>query len=153
MSHMERTFLMIKPDGIQRGLIGDIISRFEKRGYKLVASKFMAPEKSHFEEHYAEHRGKGFLPDLLARMTSGPVMPMVWEGRDIVVQSRKMLGATRPLQSDVGTIRGDYCLDVGWNLVHGSDSVESAEREINLWFKPEEVTTYTLATDAFVYEL
>eukprot|EP01069_Polyplicarium_translucidae_P005400 Polyplicarium_translucidae@DN2779_c0_g2_i4.p3 len=98
---------------------------------------------------HAEHRGKPFLPGLVSRMTSGPVFPMVWEGTDVVRQSRKMLGATKPLESDIGTIRGDYCIDMGWNLVHGSDSPASAEREINLWFTPDELVTYDLVSEPF----
>ena len=129
---LERTFIMIKPDGVQRGLIGPIIERFEKRGYKLNALKLFSPTKQLLEEHYAEHKGKGFFNDLVNYMLMGPVVCMIWEGLDIVKTGRKMLGATKPLNSEPGTIRGDFSIETGRNIVHGSDSVESAEREIKL---------------------
>lgn len=125
---------MIKPDGVERGLVGEIIARFEKRGYQLVALELMNPTKKHLEEHYQDLKTKGFFPSLIEYMSSGPVVGMVWAGKDVVKTGRKMLGETNPLASAPGTIRGDYCIEVGRNICHGSDSVESAEREIALWF-------------------
>ena len=149
---LERTFIMIKPDGVQRGLIGPIIERFEKRGYKLNALKLFSPTKQLLEEHYAEHQGKGFFNDLVNYMLMGPVVCMIWEGLDIVKTGRKMLGATKPLNSEHGTIRGDFSIETGRNIVHGSDSVESAEREIKLWFKEDEIQKYKRDTDKWIYE-
>jgi len=148
----EQTFIAVKPDGVQRGLIGNIVSRFEQRGYKMVASKMCRPSKEHLEKHYEDLAGKGFFNGLIAYMSSGPIFAMVWEGKDVVKQGRAMLGATNPLQSAPGTIRGDFCLDLGRNVCHGSDSVESAQKEITLWFKPEEVQEYTFAMHNWLYE-
>merc|ERR1712032_1316228 len=131
----ERTFIMIKPDGVQRGLVGEIIARFEKRGFKLVALKMVTASKEHLEEHYGDLKEKAFFPGLVKYMASGPVVAMVWEGKDVVKTGRVMLGATNPLSSAPGTIRGDYAIDVGRSICHGSDSVESAQKEIALWFK------------------
>jgi len=138
----ERTFIMIKPDGVQRGLVGPIIQRFEKRGFKLVAMKICQPGKAHLEEHYADLSKKGFFAGLIEYMNSGPVCAMVWEGDNAVATGRKMLGATKPFESEPGTIRGDYCIDVGRNICHGSDAVESANNEIKLWFKESELCIY-----------
>ena len=149
---LERTFIMIKPDGVQRGLVGPIIERFERRGYKLAALKLYSPAKSLLEEHYGEHKGKPFFEPLVNYMLMGPVVCMIWEGLDIVKTGRKMLGATKPLNSEPGTIRGDFSIETGRNIVHGSDSVESAEREIKLWFKPEEIQTYKRDVDKWIYE-
>ena len=143
---------MIKPDGVQRGLIGEIIKRFEQKGYKLVAMKLTSPGKAHMEEHYADLAGKKFFPGLISYMTSGPVCAMVWEGDNAVVTGRKMLGATRPLDSEPGTIRGDLCIDVGRNIIHGSDSVEAANNEIGLWFQESELCNYAHHSAAWVYE-
>lgn len=147
----ERTFIMIKPDGVQRGLVGDIISRFEKKGFKLVAMKMSAPGKEHFEKHYADLSSKGFFAGLIAYASSGPVVAMVWEGHNVVATGRKMLGATRPDDSAPGTIRGDYAIDVGRNVIHGSDSVDSANHEIGLWFGSE-VINWGHHSNAWVYE-
>ena len=133
----EQTYIMIKPDGVQRGLVGEIISRFEKRGFTLRALKLTQPTEELLRKHYADLTDKGFFPKLLAYMLSGPVVCMVWEGTQAVKTGRKMLGETRPLESNPGTIRGDFCIDVGRNICHGSDSVESAQKEIALWFTPE----------------
>ena len=143
---------MIKPDGVQRGLVGSIIERFERRGYKLTALKLYTPAKSLLEEHYGEHKGKPFFEPLVNYMLMGTVVCMIWEGLDIVKTGRKMLGATKPLNSEPGTIRGDFSIETGRNIVHGSDSVESAEREIKLWFKPEEINSYKRDVDKWVYE-
>ena len=126
----ERTFIMIKPDGVQRGLVGEIFSRFERKGFKLVAMKFSAPGKEHFEKHYSDLSTKPFFGGLVSYASSGPVVAMVWEGHNAVATGRKMLGATRPDDSTPGTIGGDYAIDVGRSFIHDSDSVESASKEI-----------------------
>ena len=143
--------IMIKPDGVQRGIIGEIVKRFEAKGFKLVAMKLTAPGKEHMEKHYIDLKEKKFFPGLISYMTSGPVVGMVWEGKDAVKTGRKMLGATMPSESDPGTIRGDLCVEVGRNICHGSDSVESAENEIALWF-PEGTTQWESCQKAFIYE-
>ena len=129
---------MIKPDGVQRGLVGKIVERFEQKGFKLVAMKFQQCTKAHMENHYADLNKKPFFGGLVEYMISGPVVPMVWEGDNVVAMGRMMLGATKPTESLPGTIRGDFAIDIGRNICHGSDSVESANHEINLWFSPEE---------------
>lgn len=128
---------MIKPDGVQRGLVGQIIGRFEKRGFFLRALKQVLPTEQLLRQHYSDLAEKPFFPKLLQYMLMGPVVCMVWEGKGVVATGRKMLGETNPLNSAPGTIRGDFCIDVGRNICHGSDSVESAKKEIALWFKPE----------------
>ena len=148
----ERTFIMIKPDGVQRGLVGDIISRFEKKGFKLVGMKMTAPGKEMFEKHYSDLSSKGFFAGLVAYAASGPVVAMVWEGHNVVASGRKMLGATRPDDSAPGTIRGDFCIDVGRNVIHGSDSVESANKEIDLWFGHDNLTKWSHHSNGWVYE-
>lgn len=152
MGKEEQTYIMVKPDGVQRGLVPEIIARFQRRGYKLVALKMVAPNADHFKEHYKDLVNLPFFPKLLEYMTSGPVVAMVWQGTDAVAQGRKMLGKTKPLESEPGTIRGDFCIDVGRNIAHGSDSVESAKREIALWFKPEEVLNYERKGECLIYE-
>jgi nucleoside-diphosphate kinase len=151
MSVTERTYIMVKPDGVQRGLVGKIINRFEERGFKLVAVKLVQSTKEHLEKHYADLKGKPFFPGLIKYMVSGPVVGMVWQGLDAVKTGRAMLGATNPLASAPGSIRGDFCLAVGRNVCHGSDSVENAEKEIALWF-PEGVVQYTSALESWVFE-
>ncbi|XP_012237430.1 nucleoside diphosphate kinase [Bombus impatiens] len=149
----ERTFLMVKPDGVQRGLIGKIIQRFEDRGFKLVAMKMIQPNEDLLKKHYADLASKPFFPGLIKYMSSGPVVPMVWEGLNIVKTGRVMLGQTNPADSAPGTIRGDYCIHVGRNIIHGSDSVESANREIKLWFGEEkEVIDWASWSESLVYE-
>ena len=148
----ERTFLMIKPDGVQRNLTSRIISRFEDRGYKLVGMKLMRPSKEHFEQHYGDLKDKPFFPGLISYVMSGPVVAMVWQGTNIVKTARKMLGETKPLESNPGTIRGDFCIDVGRNIIHGSDSIDNANKEINLWFKSEELFDYERCSESWVYE-
>jgi len=152
MSASEQTFIAIKPDGVQRGLVGDIISRFEKRGYKLVALKLVTPSKEHLEKHYEDLSEKPFFKGLVTYMLSGPIAAMVWEGRDAVKTGRTLLGATNPLASAPGTIRGDYAIDVGRNVCHGSDSVENAKKEIALWFAEGEVKSYKVANFDWIYE-
>ncbi|CCQ98479.1 nucleoside diphosphate kinase [[Clostridium] ultunense Esp] len=139
---MERTFVMIKPDGVQRGLIGEILSRFERKGFKLVAAKFFQVPASLAERHYGEHKEKPFFPELVRFITSSPVFAFVLEGKDVVRVVREMMGKTNPADALPGTIRGDYGLSIGMNIIHGSDSPESAAREISLWFKEEELTSY-----------
>lgn len=149
---MERTYLMLKPDAVQRGLMGEIVSRFERKGLKLIAMKFMVLPKAVAEKHYGEHKGKGFYDSLISYITSGPVLAMVWEGEDAVSVCRNMMGKTNPKESAPGTIRGDYGMQTGMNIIHGSDSPESAEREISIFFKPEELVTYDRTVDQWLYE-
>jgi len=148
----ERTFIAVKPDGVQRGLIGEIIKRFEQRGYKMVAGKLMTASEDHLKNHYSDLSSKPFFPGLVKYMASGPVFAMVWEGKSVVKMGRMMLGATNPLDSLPGTIRGDYCIDVGRNICHGSDSVDSANKEIDLWFGKDELNDYTANSKPWVYE-
>jgi len=148
----ERTFIAIKPDGVQRGLVGKIIARFEAKGFKLVALKQMTASKEHLENHYADLAKKPFFPGLVQYMGSGPVVAMVWEGEGAVATGRKMLGETKPQDSAPGTIRGDFCIQVGRNICHGSDAVESANKEIALWFKPEELNDWKTCGHDWVYE-
>jgi nucleoside-diphosphate kinase len=149
---MERTYLMIKPDGVQRGICGEIVSRFEKKGLKLVAMKLMQIPKETAENHYGEHKGKKFFDSLIAYITSGPVLAMVWEGEGAVAVCRNMMGKTNPQESAPGTIRGDFGMVTGVNIIHGSDSPESAEREISIFFKPEELMAYDRTADKWIYE-
>nr|ABX75465.1 nucleoside diphosphate kinase [Lycosa singoriensis] len=151
-ANRERTFIMVKPDGVQRGLVGKIISRFEKKGFKLVAMKFMQASQELLEKHYADLAGRPFFPGLVSYMQLGPVVPMVWEGLNVVKTGRDIIGATNPMDSQPGTLRGDLCIQVGRNIIHGSDSCPSAEKEIALWFKEEELCNYKLALDSWVYE-
>ncbi|KAI8911044.1 nucleoside diphosphate kinase [Gorgonomyces haynaldii] len=146
----EQTYIMVKPDGVERGLVGAIITRFEQKGYQLVALKLIHPTKELLEEHYSDLKSKPFFPKLLAYMLSGPVVGMVWQGKEVVKTGRVLLGATNPLASAPGTIRGDFCVDVGKNLCHGSDSVEAAQKEIKLWFG--EVKNYARGLDRLIYE-
>ena len=150
--NMERTYLMVKPDGVQRGLCGEIVSRFEKKGLKLIAMKLMVIPKETAENHYGEHKGKKFYDSLISYITSGPVLAMVWEGENAVAICRNMMGKTNPAESAPGTIRGDYGMVTGLNIIHGSDSVESAEREIRIFFKPEELVSYDRTADRWTYE-
>ncbi|GAE91364.1 nucleoside diphosphate kinase [Gracilibacillus boraciitolerans JCM 21714] len=145
---MEKTFLMIKPDGVQRNLIGMIVSRFEQKGYKLIASKLMTITEHLAKTHYAEHDGKPFFNDLVSFITSGPVFAMVWEGENVIDMSRKMMGGkTNPQEAEIGTIRGDYGVVMHRNIIHGSDSSESADREINLFFDHAELQQYNKNID------
>lgn len=148
----ERTFIMVKPDGVQRGLVGKIIKKFEQKGFKLVALKFTWPTKELLEKHYADLAARPFFPGLVKYMSSGPVVPMVWEGLNVVKTGRVLLGATDPKDSAPGTIRGDLCIQVGRNIIHGSDSVEAANKEINLWFDPKEVVPWIRASEPWIYE-
>lgn len=149
--NMERTYIMIKPDGVQRGLIHKVIERFEQRGFYLKAMKMQMVTKEHAEKHYADLSSKPFFAGLVAYMCSGPVVCMVWEGKDVVKTGRKIIGATNPLASEPGSLRGDFCIEVGRNVIHGSDAVESAQHEIALWF-PEGVCEYEHALQKWIYE-
>ena len=148
----QRTFIMIKPDGVQRGLVGEIISRLENKGYKLVAMKFMNATKEHVEAHYEDHRGKKFFDPLVEYIISGPVVPMVWEGGNIIEGSRTLIGATNPTAATPGTIRGDYAIEVGRNIIHGSDLPESATKEIAHWFSESELASYDQVSKGWIYE-
>ncbi|XP_072229872.1 nucleoside diphosphate kinase-like [Leuresthes tenuis] len=147
----ERTFIAIKPDGVQRGIIGEIIKRFEIKGFKLVGMKLLHASEDLLMQHYIDLKERPFFPSLVNYMSSGPVVAMVWEGKGVVKTGRVMLGETNPAESKPGTIRGDFCIDVSKNIIHGSDSVESANKEISLWFKPEELASYTSCAFSWLY--
>lgn len=149
---MERTFVMVKPDGVQRRLMGQILARFERAGLKVVAMKFMSVPRELAERHYEIHRGKPFYDGLIAYITSGPVLAMVLEGEHAIERVRALVGATDPQKAAPGTIRGDFCQHIGRNVVHASDGPETAEKEIALWFTPDEITNYPLSDDGWVYE-
>ena len=149
---MERTFVMIKPDGVQRGLIGEIISRIERKGLKIVGMKMLRISHELAQKHYAEHRGKPFFDSLISYITSGPVVAMVVEGKEAVKVMRTLVGKTNPIEASPGTIRGDYAMDVGRNVIHASDSIESANREISLFFNEEEIIEYKKFDEEWVYE-
>lgn len=148
----ERTFLLLKPDAVQRGLAGEIISRFEKKGLKLVGLKMLSVSRELAEEHYVEHKGKGFFEPTVSYIMSSPVVAMVWEGPEAVALCRTMMGATNPKNADPGSIRGSYAVDISRNIIHGSDSIESAAREIALYFKPEEILSYSKAGEEWLSE-
>jgi nucleoside-diphosphate kinase len=149
---MERTFVMVKPDGVQRGLVGTIVTRLEEKGLKLVAVRFEILPEKRVTEQYREHLEKPFFPSLKQFIMGGPVFLMVWEGRDVVPLVRKMVGATNPQEAAPGTIRGDYGIDTGRNVIHASDSAESAAREIAIHFKPAELCQYTRIDESVIYE-
>jgi nucleoside-diphosphate kinase len=150
----ERTFVIVKPDGVQRGLVGDIISRFEDRGLKLVGAKFIQIDQDLAEDHYGEHEDKPFFDDLVDFITAGPVMAMVLEGQDAVSQVRTMMGETDPAESAPGTIRGDFGLDLGRNVIHGSDDEDPGanEREIDLFFDEDELVGWERIDETWLYE-
>jgi len=149
----ERTFVAIKPDGVQRAMVGEIMKRFEQRGLKLVALKMRRVTKEHAQKHYADLSKKPFFDDLCSFICSSPVVSMVWEGYQAVKTGRVLLGATNPQDSLPGTIRGDLAIDIGRNVIHASDSVESANKEIALWFTPEDIADWCPAAAGWVYEL
>lgn len=136
---MERTFVMVKPDGVERKLVGEIVRRFESKGLKLVGLKMLTPDRALAEQHYAVHRERPFFGDLVQFITSGPVVAMAWEGNQAVTLVRKLMGATKPEDAAPGTIRGDFTTEIQTNLVHGSDAPETAKEEMALWFKPGEL--------------
>lgn len=149
---MERTFIAIKPDGVQRGLVGDVIKRFETKGFTLIGMKFMSVSKELAEKHYDVHKERPFFGSLVEFITSSPVVAMVWEGDGVVASARKIIGATNPLTAELGTIRGDFGVSIGRNLIHGSDAIETAKTEIALWFTPEELVTWQPVVNPWLYE-
>lgn len=149
---MERTLIIVKPDGVQRGLVGEVISRFERRGLKLVGMKFMQIDRPLAERHYAVHKGKPFYDGLLKYITSAPVAVMVWEGHKAIEAARQTMGATNPTDAAPGTLRADLGLDIGRNLIHGSDSAETAAFEIGLYFREEELISWPRVLDTWVFE-
>ncbi|XP_072523334.1 NME/NM23 nucleoside diphosphate kinase 2a [Salminus brasiliensis] len=149
-ANQERTFIAIKPDGVQRGLVGEIIKRFEQKGFKLVGLKLLHASEDILKQHYSDLKDRPFFPGLVSYMSSGPVVAMVWEGCNVIKTGRVMLGETNPADSKPGTIRGDFCIQVGRNIIHGSDSLDSANTEIGLWFKPEELCDYTKCHDSWI---
>lgn len=149
---MEHTLILIKPDGVQRGLMGEIIGRFERRGLKLAGMKFIQMSRELAERHYAVHKGRPFYADLVNYITSGPVVAMVWEGKDAIKAARNTIGATNPAEADAGTIRGDLGMEIGRNLVHGSDSPENGVKEMNLFFSEEELVAWDRVTEVWIRE-
>ncbi|MDD3652691.1 MAG: nucleoside-diphosphate kinase [Desulfotomaculaceae bacterium] len=149
---MERTYLMVKPDGVQRNLTGEIISRFEKKGFKIIGLKMFKITRELAEKHYGEHIGKPFFTSLVDYITSGPVVGIVVEGKNVVSAAREMMGATDPLKAAPGTIRSSYGIDIGRNVIHGSDSVTSSAREIAIFFKEGELVEYSRDLDRWIYE-
>jgi len=148
----ERTFIAIKPDGVQRGLVGEIIGRFERKGFKLVGLKQLTPSRELAESHYGVHRERPFFAGLVDFITSGPVVAMVWEGDGVIASARKLIGATKPLEAEPGTIRGDLAVNIGRNVIHGSDAPETAEFEIGLWFQPSELSDWSPADQVWRVE-
>jgi nucleoside-diphosphate kinase len=149
---MERTLVLIKPDGVQRGLVGPILARFEARGLKFVGLKLMQVPTELAERHYAEHLGKPFYDGLIRYITAAPIIAMVLEGTNVVSAVRKMIGVTKSFEADAGTIRGDYAIEVGRNLVHASDGIETAQNEVALWFTDAELLAWTRETDRWIFE-
>lgn len=149
---MERTFLMVKPDGVQRNLVGEIIRRFETKGFTLVGLKLMQVSRELAEKHYDVHRERPFFGGLVDFIISSPVVAMVWEGEGVIASARKIIGATNPLLAEPGTIRGDYGVTVGRNLIHGSDAVETAQQEISLWFAENELVSWEPTLNSWLYE-
>jgi nucleoside-diphosphate kinase len=149
---VERTFIAIKPDGVQRGLVSEIIGRFEQKGFTLVGMKLMMVSRQLAEQHYAVHKERPFFAGLVDFIISAPVVAMVWEGDGAVAAARKIIGATNPLTSEPGTIRGDLGVSIGRNLIHGSDAVETAQQEVALWFKPEELADWQPTITPWLYE-
>jgi nucleoside-diphosphate kinase len=149
---VERSLVLVKPDGVQRALVGEVISRLERRGLRLVAAKFIQVSRELAETHYAIHKGKPFYDGLIAYIISAPVMAMVWEGPNAVAAIRQTMGSTRPTEAAPGSLRHDFALEVGRNLTHASDTVENGEKEVALWFKPEELVDWNREVDRWVFE-
>jgi nucleoside-diphosphate kinase len=149
---MESSLVLVKPDGVERGLIGEVIGRLERRGLRLVAAKFLQVSRELAETHYAIHKGKPFYDGLIEYITSAPVMAMVWEGPNAVAAIRQTMGATRPTEAAPGSIRHDFALEVGRNLTHASDSVENGIQEVALWFEPEELVSWKREIDRWIFE-
>lgn len=149
---MEQTLVLIKPDGVQRGLIGEVISRLERRGLRLVGAKFVQVTQELAETHYAIHKGKPFYDGLIRYITSSPVMAMVWEGPNAIAAVRQTMGSTKPIEAAPGSIRHDFGLEVGRNLTHASDSPKNGELEVALWFTPQELVSWQRDTDRWIFE-
>jgi nucleoside-diphosphate kinase len=149
---MEQTLVLVKPDGVQRGLVGEVISRLERRGLKLVAMKLMRVDEPLANQHYGEHAGRPFFPGLVSFITSGPIVAMAWEGENAIGLARQTMGATNPVDSAPGTIRGDLGINIGRNIVHGSDGLESAQRELGLFFQPGDILDYQRSSDPWITE-
>ena len=149
---MERSLVLVKPDGVQRGLIGEVIGRLERRGLRLVAAKFIQVSQNLAETHYSIHKGKPFYNGLIKYITSAPVMAMAWEGPNAVTAIRQTMGATRPTEAAPGSIRHDFALEVGRNLTHASDEPANAEKEVALWFKKEELVDWKREVDKWIFE-
>ena len=149
---MERTFIMIKPDGVQRNLVGEIVGRFETKGFTLVGMKLMQVSRELAEQHYGVHKERPFFGSLVDFIVSAPVVAMVWEGEGVVASARKLIGATNPLTAEPGTIRGDFGVSIGRNIIHGSDAIETAQSEIALWFKEEELVSWSPTITPWLYE-
>jgi len=149
---MERTLILVKPDGVQRALAGEIIARFERRGLKLIGMKFIQMSTKLAEQHYADHKGKVFYSSLVEYITSGPVVAMAWEGKDAINAARNTIGATNPAAAAAGTIRGDLGMEIGRNLVHGSDEPQNGIKEVTLFFAEEELVNWERVTDVWICE-
>lgn len=149
---MERTLVLVKPDGVQRGLIGEVMARLERRGLRLVAAKFMQVSRELAETHYAIHKGKPFYDGLIAYIISAPVMAMVWEGPNAVAAVRQTMGSTKPVEAAPGTLRHDFALEIGRNLTHASDEASNAEKEVALWFTKDELVDWARETDQWIFE-
>lgn len=150
--NMERTLILVKPDGVQRGLMGEIIGRFERRGLKMAGMKFMQMSQELAEAHYGVHKERPFYNSLVEYITSGPIVAMVWEGNDAVAAARSTIGATNPVAANPGSIRGDFGMEIGRNLVHGSDSPENAVKEVNLFFDASELVDWSRSNDSWICE-
>lgn len=149
---IQKSFVMMKPDAVSRRLMGKILSRFEEKGLQVIAVKLMQIDEELAKTHYGEHADKPFFEDLVTYITSSPSLAMVIKGEDAISTIRKMVGATNPLEADLGTIRGDFAMDTGRNIIHASDSPESAEREINLFFNEDEICDYSIVDNIWIYE-
>jgi len=149
---LEKTLVLVKPDAVQRGLIGEVLSRLERRGLRLIGAKFMAVSQELAETHYAIHKGKPFYDGLIRYITSAPVMAMVWEGPSAIAAVRQTMGSTRPTEAAPGSLRHDFALEVGRNLTHASDTPENGEQEVALWFKPGELVAWERSTDRWIFE-
>ncbi len=149
---VERTFIAVKPDGVQRGLISEILGRFERKGFKLVGLKQLVPSRELASDHYGVHKDRPFFEDLVSFISSGPVVAMVWEGDGVILSARKLIGATKPLDAEPGTIRGDFAVNIGRNIIHGSDSQQTALFEIGLWFNDDEICDWNLSDEKWRVE-
>lgn len=149
---MEKTLVLVKPDGVQRGLVGEVISRLERRGLRLVAAKFLWVSQELAEKHYAIHKGKSFYEGLIHYITSTPVMAMAWEGPQAILAVRQTMGVTRPTEAAPGTLRHDFALEIGRNLTHASDTIENGEIEVALWFQPDEIVSWGRDVDRWIFE-